>query len=26
MTGDEIDLKEVKSKVESIGYQYDGEV
>ncbi len=26
MTGDEIDLNEVKSKVESIGYQYDGEV
>jgi copper chaperone CopZ len=26
MTGDDIDLKEVKSKVESIGYQYDGEI
>ncbi len=26
MTGDGIDLNEVKSKVESIGYQYDGEV
>lgn len=26
MKGDDIDLTEVKSKVESIGYQYDGEV
>lgn len=26
MTGEDIDLKEVKSKVESIGYQYDGEI
>jgi copper chaperone CopZ len=26
MTGDGIDLNEVKNKVESIGYQYDGEV
>jgi copper chaperone CopZ len=26
MTGDEIDLSEVKNKVESIGYQYMGEV
>jgi uncharacterized protein len=26
MTGEDIDLEEVKSKVESIGYQYEGEV
>lgn len=26
MTGDDIDLSEVKTKVESIGYQYDGEI
>jgi uncharacterized membrane protein YraQ (UPF0718 family)/copper chaperone CopZ len=26
MTGDEIDLTEVKNKVESIGYEYEGEV
>ena len=26
MTGDDIDLTEVKTKVESIGYHYDGEV
>lgn len=26
MTGEEIDLAEVKNKVESIGYQYEGEV
>jgi hypothetical protein len=26
MSGEEINLEEVKSKVESIGYQYDGEV
>ena len=26
MTGEVIDLDEVKSKVESIGYEYDGEV
>jgi uncharacterized membrane protein YraQ (UPF0718 family) len=26
MTGDDIDLAEVKSKVESIGYEYEGEV
>jgi copper chaperone CopZ len=26
LTGENIDLTEIKSKVESIGYQYDGEV